>query len=94
MYLPGIEESVVVNSIFQTNLPFWTALLQLLTCIATKFINIGEPAPVNSAVLGVYSRKLGGSTFPYNQIGFTPLISLIPSVEIGTTRSRKVGRGS
>jgi hypothetical protein len=93
-YVPGIPEDQVDQSIMRVGTPFWTALTQLCLCLATKFINIGDPAPVNSALLGVYSRKLGGSKFPYGAVGFTPATSLTPVFEIGTTRSRKVGHGN
>lgn len=93
IYIPGIPEAAVAGSRFDKDGPYWLALVQLLTCIATKFINIGDPAPANAALLGVYSRKLGGATFPYQGVGFTPAVSLIPVDLVGTTRSRKIGRG-
>lgn len=94
MYLPGIPVIAVVGSSVSVPSAYWQAVLVLMTCIATKFINIGDPAPANQAVLGVYSRKLGGSTFPYNQVGFTPATSIIPETALGTTRSRKIGHGN
>lgn len=94
MYLAGIPEDQINQSIMTVPGPFANAVIQLLTCIATKFINFGDPAPVNTAVLGVYSRKLGGAKFPYGIAGFTPCTSLNSISEVGTTRSRKVGRGS
>jgi hypothetical protein len=94
MYIGGVPEEAVVGSMIDPDSPFWIALVQLLTCIATKFINFGDPAPINTAALGVYSRKLGGAAFPYGAAGFTPLTSLVPSNEVGTTRSRKLGRGA
>jgi hypothetical protein len=94
LFLPGVPEEAVVGSVIDADSPFWTSLLALLACIATKFINIGDPPPINKAVLGVYSRKLGGASFPFGAAGFTPLTSLSASREVGTTRSRKIGRGT
>jgi len=93
IYIAGIPEDQVDQSIMRSGTDFLTALTQLCLCIATKFINIGDPPPVNTAVIGIYSRKLGGAIFPYQAIGFTPAVSLTPVVELGTTRSRKVGHG-
>lgn len=93
MYLPGIPESDTQVSSLDTEMPFWEAIVAFVACVATKFI-LGDPVPANSFQMMVYSRKLGGSTFPYQNAGFTAVKSLLPVQQLGTTRSRKVGRGA
>lgn len=92
-YLAGIPEAATVNSSLDTTHAFWTALIAFVACVASKFVNVGEPIGSDQFSLAVYSRKIGGATFPLGASGFTPVSQLIPSAAIGTTRSRKVGRG-
>jgi hypothetical protein len=93
MYLPAIAESQTGFNMIQAASPAWTNLLSFAACLATKFITIGDPPAANSAQLGVYSRKLGGSTFPYGAQGFTAAATITPEQLLGTTRSRKQGHG-
>lgn len=93
IYLAGIPESAALGSILDKDGPYWTALLAFITCLTNNFITVGDPPGTNKAVLGVYSRKLGGAAFPFNNTGFTPAKTLVPHVELGTTRSRKIGKG-
>jgi hypothetical protein len=93
MYLAGLPENQTVNSALDTAQPFWAALLAFAVCLATKFIQGDLPA-INTFQFMVYSRKLGGSTFPYQNAGFTPVSQFVAVQQIATTRSRKVGRGS
>lgn len=93
MYLPGIPEGATIVSALDTSNAFWTGVLNFAACLATNFI-LGDPPGSNSFQMMVYSRKLGGSTFPYNNAGFTAVSSFLPVQQLGTTRSRKVGRGS
>jgi len=93
MYLPGIPESATQGSVFDTGGQFWAKYVAFLACVAQKFI-LGDPVPANSFQMMVYSRKLGGQTFPYQNAGFTAVTSLKPVQDLGTTRSRKLGRGA
>lgn len=93
MYLAGIPESATTGSRFNLTNATWLAIVAFLACVATKFID-NEPIGSDQFKLGVYSRKLGGSTFPYNLVGFTPAVSIDSVALIATMRSRKVGRGS
>lgn len=93
MYLPGIPESATTVSTFDTGNAFWTGLIAFAGCLASKFI-LGDPPAANSFQMLVYSRKLGGSTFPYTNAGFTAVRSITAVQQLGTTRSRKVGRGA
>jgi hypothetical protein len=92
-YLAGIPEPATLGSLFDTGHAFWTAVIAFAGCLASKFI-LADPPPANSFQYMVYSRKLGGSTFPYGNAGFTSVAEIKPVVALGTTRSRKVGVGS
>lgn len=93
MFLAGIPESATIKSQFDlAGLP-WLAILAFAACLVDKFIDNGELG-TDKFNLGIYSRKLGGATFPYNLAGFTPATSLHPVGLVATMRSRKVGRGS
>jgi hypothetical protein len=93
MYLPGIPETATIDSQFDTSHAFWTALIAFCACLASGFI-VGDPPGANSFQMEIYSRKIGGSSFPYGASGFTPVVSLTPDQIIATTRSRKLGRGA
>lgn len=93
MFLAGIPESATIGSRFDLTNATWLAIIAFAACVATKFIE-NEPVGSDQFKLGVYSRKLGGSTFPYNPVGFTPAISLGSVALVATMRSRKVGHGS
>lgn len=94
MYLAGLPEANVVGSKITVESVTWTNLVAFCACIASSFTqNAGLPGP-NTWFMQVYSRKLGGSTFPYAAAGFHNVVSLTPDGFVGTTRSRKVGKGS
>lgn len=93
MYLPGIPEAATTVSAFDTNHAFWAALVAFCLCVTTKFV-LGDPPGVNTFQMMIYSRKLGGSTFPLGTAGFTAVKRLVPVQLLGTTRSRKVGQGA
>lgn len=92
MYIPGIPEAATTISAFDTGNAFWTGLVNFAACLVTTFV-FHDPVGPNHQQLEIYSRKLGGATFPYGAAGFTPAETVTPVVQIGTTRSRKVGRG-
>jgi len=95
MYMTGIPEAETTGSKVKNPGALWTAINDFVNCVKTNFNPPVDPAPPpNSFQLIVYSRKLGGSHFPYGTVGATSVTDLLPHVEIGTTRSRKVGRGS
>jgi len=93
MFLPGLPEVATDNSVFLTDSAFWLAVVAFAACVTTKFI-VGDPVGQNQFQMMLYSRKLGGSTFPLQNAGFTAVKRLIPNQVVATTRSRKVGRGS
>lgn len=93
MYLPGIPENATANSVIDPTNGFWTELVAFVACVVTKFV-LGDPPAANSFQWMVYSRKIGGATFPYGANGFTAVTNAFPNQLIGSARSRKVGRGS
>lgn len=92
-YLAGIPEASVTGSSIPTESALWAALLAFATCLVTNFVP-GDPPGAPSYAMGVYSRVLGGAAFPYTTPGFSAMKEVHPVQQIGTTRSRKVGRGS
>lgn len=93
MFLAGIPESATIGSRFDLTNATWLAIVAFLACLAEKFVT-NEPIGTDQFKIGVYSRKLGGATFPYQMAGFTPAINLSSVALIATMRSRKVGKGS
>lgn len=93
MYIPGIPENQTTNSTINVADPLMLGLANFVACLVAAFIP-GDPVGSNSWSMGVYSRTLGGSSFPYSNLGFTPITGIIPVAQVATTRSRKVGRGS
>jgi hypothetical protein len=93
MFLGGIPEDATIDSKFDTDGDFWAGLLAFAACFVTKFV-AGDPPAANSFQGEVYSRKIGGASFPYGVAGFTPIVSLTPDVVVATQRSRKLGRGA
>ena len=89
----GIPEDVTVDSLLDTGNAFWTALISFAACVAGAFINEGTP-PANFCRLIIYSRKLGGASYPFTIAGATHALALTPKAQIGTINSRKVGRGA
>lgn len=94
MYLPGIPEDQTIGSRFDKDGAMWAALLAFAACVVINFVHLDPAGASNAWDLAVYSRKIGGSTFPYGGAGFAAVREFVPSEFLGTTRSRKVGRGS
>ena len=92
-FIAGIPESVTTNSTINAADPFWAALLAFAACVLSNF-NPGDPPAANTWFPAVYSRKIGGSTLPYGAAGYTRVTAILPVSQLGTQRSRKVGRGS
>lgn len=95
-YIAGIAEQNTLGSFIITEGPnnvLWTALLNFAACVVGAFVHPDPAGGSNIWDVGVFSRKLGGSTFPVNPAGFTAVVSITPDRELATTRSRKVGRG-
>lgn len=94
MFIPGVPEASSQGSFIQTTNPYWGVILAYVACVASKFINVGEPLGTNQVSLGVMSRKIGGPKPPYNPDGFAYATRIVPINRLASTLSRKVGRGS
>ncbi len=93
-YIAGVPEAATIGSRLNTGGAFWTAFLAFLNCVATNFI-VGDPPGSNAWQFMVYSRKLSGAHFPLTTTtGLTAMTSMKPVQDMGTTRSRKLGRGA
>jgi len=93
MYIAGIPETATVDSQFDLTHAFWAGLIAFCACVIGDFV-VGDPPAANSFQMEVYSRLIGGSSFPYGASGFTPVVSMTPDQIVATTRSRKLGRGA
>jgi hypothetical protein len=92
-YLAGVPEAATNGSALDTGSALWTAYLAFINCIVTNFV-VGDPPAANSWQMEIFSRKLGGNTFPVTgTAGFTAMTTLEPHSQLGTTRSRKIGHG-
>lgn len=94
MFIPGIPEAATQGSFIPIDNPFWIGVLAYIACIADSFIHPDELAEANKWDLGVMSRKIGGFKPPYLPAGFARATRLTAKNALGTTRSRKVGKGS
>lgn len=94
MYVAGIPEDQTTGSAINTEGPFWAGALAFALCVVTNFVHPDPAGGTDLFDLIVYSRKLGGSTFPLGLTGVTDVREFVPVAQIATTRSRKVGRGS
>lgn len=94
MFIAGVPKDAADNSRIDDSSSFWSALVDWLACIATNFIHTGGLPGADQWNMAVYSRKIGGSTIPYGAAGFTSVASLVGSLLLSTTRSRKLGIGS
>jgi len=92
-YFAGIPEAATNGSQLDTGHAFWAGALAFAVCVISNFVP-GDPPGSPSWALCVYSRKIGGAAFPYGLSGFTQVREYVPAALLGTTRSRKVGRGS
>jgi len=94
MYIAGIPEDQTTGSNISDPSALWTAIAAFVTCVLTNFKHPDPAGGTDIFDLIVYSRLLGGSSFPYGLTGVTAVDSLVPVRALGTTRSRKVGRGA
>lgn len=94
MFIPGVPEGGTLGSFLNSEAPFWTALLAYVACVTTKFITSGDPPAANTWDIGVMSRKIGGAKAPFTAQGFAPATRLVAKLQLASTNSRKVGRGS
>lgn len=91
-YIGGIPESQTLASRINPELDLWAALLAFCACMLATFHPHDVPAAGNYT-WGVMSRKIGGSKPPFLNTGYAVITRAVPAQYLGTTRSRKVGRG-
>lgn len=93
-YIAGIPESQTTASrISSEPNDLFAGLLAFAACVLAAFVHPDAGTGPNQFNVGVYSRKTGGATFPYNPSGFTSVTAITPVRELATTRSRKLGSG-
>jgi hypothetical protein len=98
--MPGIPEAATNGSDVITGGPWWTALLAFIACVSEKFIHGSELSGPNTISLGVLAKTLKPhapdttpkAPWPLDTFSHALRITALPKV--GTTNSRKVGRGS
>jgi hypothetical protein len=93
MYIAGIPKDQTLGSALDPTGDLWAALLSFAACVVSEFVHPDPAGGSDLFDLIVYSRKLGGSSFPLGLTGVTDVREFVPVNQIGTTRSRKVGRG-
>ena len=95
MFLAGIPEGATSGSYIETTNPHWTSILNYLACVAAAFVHPTIDTGSNIIQLGVMSRKLAGvSKPPFVASAFAPATRLVPRNIVGSSNSRKVGKGS
>ena len=92
-FIPGIPEAATTNSNLDTGHAFWAGLLAFAACVIGAFVHVDPAGGTDLFDLAVYSRKIGGSAFPFGGSGFHAVRSYVPTALLATMRSRKVGRG-
>jgi hypothetical protein len=98
--LPGVPEGATVGSTITTGGAYWTAVLAFLVCVGNKFIHGNELSGANTISLGVLAKTLkpldvnGKRKAPWPVDLFSHALRLSATPKVGTTNSRKVGRGS
>lgn len=94
MYIPAVPEGMATISALDTGGAFWAGLLGFIACVLTNFKHPDPAGGSNIWDLVLFSRKLAGTTkAPFPAAAFHAVDNLIPVQQLGTTRSRKVGRG-
>lgn len=99
-FLPGVPEAATDGSNVTPTHAFWLAVLAFAACVAQKFIHGNELSAPNTISVGVIAKSLKPVTgdekrkapWPVNL--FAPATRLTARPIVGTTNSRKVGRGS
>lgn len=93
-YFAGIPEDQTINSSIDPASDLWAALLAFAACVIENFYYPDPAGATDAFQFEVYSRLLGSATYPLTLAGVTPVTQYTPVAALGTTRSRKVGRGS
>lgn len=98
-YLPPMPEANTTASLINIEGAYWVAILAFVACVVQKFIT-SDPVPaLGTWAVGVWSRGTPARLahvppIPAQAAAFAPCTDIVPHREIGTMRTRKVGRGS
>jgi len=98
--LPGVPEAATIGSTIITGGPYWAAVLAFIACVSEKFIHGTELSGPNTISLGVIAKSLkpldvnGKRKAPWPVDLFSHALKMKALPKVGTTNSRKVGRGS
>lgn len=93
MRIGGIPEAATANSFINPEHPLWAGLIAFCDCLLSQFHSNTDPQPAQLS-WGVMSRKIGGLKPPFLPAGFSGVFYAAPNRLLGSTNSRKVGRGS
>lgn len=98
MFIAGIPEDATVGSHFDPNHAFWQGLLAFAVCVINNFVHPDPAGGSNLWDFMVFARKFaidpdGKVRAPHPGNAFKAVREFVPVSQIGTTRSRKVGRG-
>lgn len=99
-FIPGIPEGATDGSNVTTTSAAWLAVVAFLACVGTKFIHGTELAGPNTISLGVIAKSLqtpnaeGKKLAPWPLDLFSRATRMTAKPIVGTTNSRKIGRGA
>lgn len=98
--MPGIPEVATDQSTILTGSDYWEAILAFIACVMAKFVHSGELDGPNTISVGLISKSLQvrppdtNPKAPFALDLFARATKLTAQPKVGTTNSRKVGRGS
>lgn len=93
-YIAGIPEDQTTNSVLDTTKPFWAGALAFAVCVLANFVHPDPAGGSDIWNLIVFSRKINNNALPFATGATTDVREYVPVQQLGTMRSRKVGRGS
>lgn len=93
MFIGGVAEAATINSYINKEHPMWAGLIAFVECMLSQFHSNNDPVSAQLS-WGIMSRKIGGEKPPFAAAGFAGVIYAFPNHALGSTNSRKVGRGS
>lgn len=98
--MPGIPEAATVGSSITQAHAYWLGVQAFIADVTDKFIHEDEPLGANVVTVGVIAKTLkvvvppAKRKAPWPADLFARALRLSARPVVGTTNSRKVGRGS
>lgn len=98
--MPGVPEIATNDSVILTDSDYWEAILAFIACVMAKFVTSTDLTAPNTILLGLISKTLKPHApdetpkAPWPLETFARCTRLTALPKVGTTNSRKVGRGS